>query len=81
MNSFVPSTIVGNPDTGHRQWVWSFMTGIKKEYKIYKNLKGIALIQYNIFNRYYKSPYVDRLNSRIGFEWSIKQKAKSVKKL
>jgi hypothetical protein len=77
MNSFVPSTLQGNPDTGHREWVWSFMTGIKKEYKIYKNLKGTALIQYNLFNRYYKAPYVDRLNSRIGFEYVLKKKKKT----
>ena len=76
MNSFVPSTLRGNPDTGHREWVWSFMTGLKKEYKIYKNLKGTALIQYNWFNRYYKAPYVDRLNSRIGFEYVVKSKPK-----
>ena len=77
MNSFVPSTLHGNPDSGHREWVWSCMTGIKKEYKIYKNLKGTALIQYNLFNRYYKAPYVDRLNSRIGFEYTLKKKKKS----
>jgi Skp family chaperone for outer membrane proteins len=76
MNTFVPSTLVGNPDTGEREWVWSFMTGIKKEYRIYKNLKGTALIQYNLFNRYYKAPYVDRLNSRIGFEYVIKARKK-----
>lgn len=79
MNTFVPSAIHGNPDTGQREWVWSTMTGIKKEYKIYKNLKGTALIQYNLFNRYYKAPYVDRLNSRIGFEYMLKKK-KKVKK-
>lgn len=73
MNSFVPSTLIGNPDSGNREWVWSFMTGLKKEYKIYKNLKGTALIQYNWFNRYYKAPYVDRVNSRIGFEYVIKK--------
>jgi len=76
MNSFVPSTIHGNSDAGHREWVWSFMTGIKKEYKIYKNLKGTALIQYNLFNRYYKAPYVDRLNSRIGFEYALRKRVK-----
>ena len=73
MNAFVPSTLVGNPDDGQREWVWSFMTGLKKEYKIYKNLKGTALIQYNWFNKYYKAPYVDRLNSRIGFEYMLKE--------
>jgi hypothetical protein len=75
MNTFVPSTLRGNPDTGQREWVWSFLTGLKKEYKIYKNLKGTALIQYNWFNRYYKAPYVDRLNSRIGFEYVIKKQS------
>lgn len=77
MNAFVPSTIVGNPDTGEREWVWSFMTGLKKEYQIYKNLKGTALIQYNWFNSRYKAPYVDRLNSRIGFEYVLKKARKS----
>ena len=72
MNAFVPSTLRGNPDTGHREWVWGMMTGLKKEYRIYKNLKGTALIQYNVFNRYHKAPYVDRLNSRVGFEWVVK---------
>ena len=76
MNTFVPSTLRGNPDTGEREWVWSFMTGLKKEYRIYKNLKGTALIQYNLFNRYYKAPYVDRLNSRIGFEYVVKKRRK-----
>ncbi len=74
MNSFVPSVLTGNPDAGQREWVWSCMTGIKKEYRIYKNLKGTALIQYNLFNKLYKAPYVDRLNSRIGFEYVLKKK-------
>lgn len=80
MNTFVPSTLIGNPDTGQREWVWTFMTGIKKEYRIYKNLKGTALIQYNLFNRHYKAPYVDRLNSRIGFEYTLKKKSGRQKK-
>ncbi len=76
INSFVPSTLRGNPDDGQREWVWSCMTGIKKEYRIYKNLKGTALIQYNLFNRHYKAPYVNRLNSRIGFEYVLKKKTR-----
>jgi hypothetical protein len=78
MNTFVPSVLIGNPDTGGREWVWGMMAGIKKEYKIYKNLKGTALIQYNLFNRLYKAPYVDRLNSRIGFEYTLKKGKKNV---
>jgi hypothetical protein len=76
MNTFIPSTIHGNPDDGHREWVWSTMAGMKKEYRIYKNLMGTVLLQYNLFNRYYKAPYVDRLNSRIGFEYKLKKKKK-----
>lgn len=76
MNSFVPSTIRINPEAGRREWVWGMMTGLKKEYRIYKNLKGTVLIQYNIFNPRYKAPYVDRLNSRIGFELPFKKKNK-----
>jgi hypothetical protein len=76
MNAFVPSALLGNPDAGKREWVWGMMSGMKKQYKIYKNLRGTVLFQYNIFNRKYKAPYVDRLNSRIGFEYVLKKKAK-----
>ena len=51
-------------------------TGMKKDYKIYKNLRGTVLIQYNIFNARFKAPYVDRLNSRIGFEYVLKKRQK-----
>lgn len=74
MNTFVPSVINGNPEDGKREWVWSVMTGLKKDYKIYKNLKGTVLIQYNLFNRYFKAPYIDRLNSRIGMEYTLRRK-------
>ncbi len=79
MNAFVPSIINGNPDDGKREWVWGSMVGLKKEYKIYKNLKGTVLLQYNLFNPKYKAPYVDRLNSRIGFEYVLKKKKKKEK--
>jgi hypothetical protein len=75
MNTFVPSVIKISPsDAGQREWVWGMMTGLKKEYKIYKNLSGTVLIQFNLFNPKYKSPYVDRINSRIGFEYILKRK-------
>jgi hypothetical protein len=74
MNTFVPSTILGTPDTGHREWVWGMMTGMKKQYKIFKNLRGTVVLQYNIFNPKFKAPYVDRINSRIGFEYVLRKK-------
>lgn len=75
MNTFVPTTLL-NHDDGKREWVWSTMLGLKKQYKIYKNLNGIVLIQYNLFNSYYKAPYLNRLNSRMGFEFTLNKKQK-----
>lgn len=75
MNSFI-STIWKDPKIGQREWVWSTMTGLKKEYRVTKNLKGTVLVLYNIFDPKHKSPYNDRLNTRIGFEYRIKKKQK-----
>jgi hypothetical protein len=50
------------------------MMGMKKSYKIYKNLNGTVLLQYNFVNKYFKTPYVDRLNSRVGFEYRLRKK-------
>jgi hypothetical protein len=80
MNVFVPPTINGNPEQGKREWVWSTMLGMKKQYKIYKNLSGTVLIQYNLHNPYYKAPYLDRLNSRMGFEYVLHKKRKASEK-
>jgi hypothetical protein len=77
MNSFVHTDIKNqNYELGNREWVWALMTGMKKDYKIYKNLRGTVLIQYNLFNPKFKAPYVDRLNSRIGFEYVLKKRVK-----
>jgi hypothetical protein len=81
VNAFVPSRLTGTPDEGKYEWVSSTMLGLKKEYKIYKNLQGTVLIQYNLYNPYFKAPYVDRLNSRIGFEYLLKKKNKTADKL
>ncbi len=77
MNTFVPSRLTGTPDEGNYEWVSSTMLGLKKEYRVYKNLQGTVLIQYNLYNPYFKAPYVDRLNSRIGFEYLLKKKNKT----
>jgi hypothetical protein len=76
MNTYVPSRFHKNTDLGKREWVWSTMIGMKKTYKIYKNLKGTVLIQYNLTNHYFKTPYLDKLNSRMGFEYVLKTRKK-----
>ena len=61
------------PDQSYisREWVWSAMAGMKKEYKLSKSIKGNAQILYNLFDPDHKSPYLDRLNMRMGVEYSI----------
>lgn len=75
LNTFVSYNRT-DPKIGQREWVWSTMTGLKKEYRITKNLKGTILVLYNIIDPRHKSPYNDRLNTRIGFEYRIKKKPK-----
>jgi hypothetical protein len=74
MNTYVPTNVSNGIENGGRQWVWSLMMGMKKSYKIYKNLNGTVLLQYNFVNKYFKTPYVDRLNSRVGFEYRLRKK-------
>ena len=54
-----------------REWVWSAMAGLKKEYEISKSLRGNAQVLYNMFDPEHRSPYLDRLNVRMGVEYSI----------
>lgn len=75
MSTFVPATL-SQSDIGQREWVPAIFLGIKKDYKIYKQLKGTILTLYNFYNPDYKSPYGDRMNVRLGFEYSIKKKKK-----
>jgi hypothetical protein len=76
MNTFVPYKITGNPNEGNCEWVWSTMLGMKKTYRIYKNLNGTVLINYNIYNPHFRAPYLDKLSSRMGFEYVLKKRKK-----
>lgn len=57
-----------------RDWVWGALIGVKQKYPIYKKLKGNAQLMYNIFDKDHRSPYIDRINFRIGLEWMLKKK-------
>jgi hypothetical protein len=79
MSTFVPidGAVTGE---GQREWVWSLHVGMKKTYTIYRNLSGTILLQYNFLNEYFKTPYVDRLNARMGFEYTLKKKQQAADK-
>jgi hypothetical protein len=73
MRTFVHYSLT-DPKAGQWEWVYSMMTGLKKEYRLTKKLKGTAYLLYNIFDPNHKSPYVDRLNARFGVEYKIRKK-------
>lgn len=65
-----------NYNESHREWVPGIFAGLKKDYTIYKRLKGTAFVLFNLYNPDYKSPYGDRLMTRFGLEYSFKMKKK-----
>jgi len=76
MNTTIPPLLTGPNDPEHRQWVWGAFVGIKKEYKLWKNVQGTAMVMGRVFNPKHKSPYADVLNVRFGFELPMKKKLK-----
>ncbi len=78
MNAVVPPAFTARvPDHGQREWVWTAMAGIKKEYRFIKGVTGTAFILFNLYDPKHKSPYGDVMNSRFGFEFPLKKKSKA----
>jgi hypothetical protein len=79
MNTFVPPYIKINPaDPGNREWVCGLFVGMKKDYTLYKKIKGTAMVMLRPFDPNRKSPYADVVNARFGFE--IPMKKQGIKK-
>ncbi|MCZ8329661.1 MAG: hypothetical protein O9302_16470 [Cyclobacteriaceae bacterium] len=76
MNTRVPNKAGVSRENGKREWVSGFYTGIKTRYPITKWMKGTVIMQYNWVNNGIKTPYNDRLVSRVGVEFYFKEKAK-----
>lgn len=81
LNSYIPPfrTISGETK---REWVFSAMTGLKKDYKFFKRVKGLTIIQFDLLRLIkpsHNSPYADVVNTRIGFEFPMKKKEQSKK--
>lgn len=76
MNTLVTEDPNAISDVGHREWVWTAFSGLKQEYRISKTLRGNAQVMYNLFDPHHKSPYTNRLNIRMGFEFVLKKKVK-----
>jgi hypothetical protein len=68
MFTYVPPAFASTgTDPNRHDWVWSVFVGMKKEYQFIKSVKGNFQFLYNIYDDRNSSPYVNRLNVRIGF--------------
>jgi hypothetical protein len=74
MNTLVPASAISR-DGGY-QWVWSAFVGFKKDYTFIKKITGNVQVLYNIYDDHDNSPYADRLNVRMGFEFPMKKRNK-----
>ena len=82
MNTGLPPITRGSVrDPLQREWVWGVFVGLKKEYRIIRNIKGTAMVLTRLFNPENKSPYADVLNVRFGFEFPTKKNSKAVEPL
>lgn len=78
MNTHVPPMFSSRRhDPQGREWVFSAMVGLKREYRFVGKVKGTVLVLYNLHDPHHRSPYADRLNMRFGFEFPVKKKVKS----
>lgn len=73
MNALVPP-YYSSPDPGTRKWVWTWMAGLKKEFRYSKNMMGNLQVLYNLFDGQNQSPYASKLNVRMGFEFPLSKK-------
>jgi len=77
MNTFVPTYLNNTKsDPASRQWVRGAFVGMKKDYTLYKKIKGTAMVMLRLFDPERKSPYADVVNARFGFEVPMKKKVR-----
>ncbi len=75
MNALVTSPyLVNQAEPNGRASVWSYFAGVKKSFVLSKALKGNVQILYNMYNPQKRSPYMSRLNIRMGFEFPLKKR-------
>ncbi|GCC50440.1 hypothetical protein SanaruYs_06550 [Chryseotalea sanaruensis] len=76
VNGVYPARIINGQlrEYENRVLIWSYFAGVKKSFKFSEKVKGNVQMMYNVYNPEKHSPYADRINVRIGFEWSKKSK-------
>lgn len=74
MNCFVPFSRQ-QLDVGQRQWVWSYLLGIKKDFTFSPGFLGNVQFVYNLYDPHGWSPYLNRFNVRFGLEFPLKKQS------
>jgi hypothetical protein len=73
-----PSAVTGLADPNHRIWTWSWFAGAKKSFSVNPRLRGNVQVLYNLHNPDNRSPYMSRVNVRMGMELPLKKKPKAI---
>jgi hypothetical protein len=76
LNAIIPPLLINTTDTGKRDWEWSLIVGLKKDFKVFKSVAGNVQTMYRIWSDHDKVPFPDRLTVRMGFEFPMKKKIK-----
>lgn len=76
MNTTIPPLLASRLgyDPAYRTWITSVFGGIKKEFTVYKSIKGNTELLYNFRDKDGMSPYADKVNMRFGFEFAMMKK-------
>lgn len=73
MSAWVPTN---TPDIKSNEWVFGFYAGVRKDFPIYKSLKGYSEVMYNFTQKPYQNIYGDPVSFRFGMELRLKKKVK-----
>ena len=76
MNTTIPPLIAQSKgvDVAFREWIPSLFMGMKKDFRIYKQLQGYSEVLYNLYDKDGMSLYGDKLSMRFGFEFPMKKR-------
>jgi len=73
LNRYLPPQLISNSNDVVRLWTPSVFVGIKKDFAVYKMIRGNIEVMYNLHNPQSRSPYQDRMAIRFGFEFPMKK--------
>jgi hypothetical protein len=74
LNAIIPPLLINSTDIGKRDWEWSALVGLKKDFKVFKSISGNVQTMYRLWSDHDKVPFPDRLTIRMGFELQMKKK-------